>query len=213
MKSYYTSSLTRAGLAALLLTALFAGIHVLLRGPFVDPTANASGFAQMVGGTNFTLAWIVISFGFTLELYGILALYAYLSQSSAARLAFWGMILSFAGLSLVQTLVGSALTWPAIGKLYLQGQTSAIEAPLATFTGLSAAPLYLSGIFYSIGSFIMAFAIWRSGILPKWLGIPYAIQAPLLAFVITYETELLGAILFIIASTGILWHAWQSQQP
>lgn len=204
MQTYQMAHI-RWGLLALLVTGVLAGIHILLRGPFVDPTVSPSGFAQMVSQPNFTLAWLVITAGFVLELLGVLALYGYLSQTPSP-LAFWGMVLSFVGLALVQTLVGSALTWPAIGKLYLQGQTDVVEIALATFSGISATPLYLSGIFYSLGSFIFAFAIWRSGKFPKWSAIPYALHAPLLAFVITFATELLGAIMLIVAGGWMLWH-------
>ncbi len=121
------------------------------------------------------------------------------------------MLLCLAGLALVQTLVGSALTWPAIGTLYLQGQTNVIDIAAATFSGSSALPLYLSGILYSIGSFVLALAIWRCGILPRWSAIPYALQAPLLAFAISYVTELLGAILLIIAIGWILSSMWKQK--
>ena len=64
---------TRLGLLTFLLAALLAGVHIVLRGPFVDPTADPAGFVQMVTGANFTLAWLVMAAGFTLDIFGVLA--------------------------------------------------------------------------------------------------------------------------------------------
>jgi hypothetical protein len=60
-----------------------------------------------------------------------------------------------------------------------------------------------------IGVILFAIAIWRHGRLPKWTGVLFALSLPLLAFPVTFTTELLGAVLLLISAGVIALKVWQ----
>jgi hypothetical protein len=157
----------------------------------------------------FTVGMFGIIAGWILVMFGFLALYSYLANGPLERLAFIGLILSLAGVGLILPFMG-VLTYifPVGGRAYLEGQEGIIEL-LAN--GLTSSPLALgmllvSSVIYTAGSIILGITIWRSGTLPKWLAVPYAVHAPLIPlggpfFLI----EFLGTILLLMSGVGIAY--------
>ena len=104
-----------------------------------------------------------------MEMVGTVGLYLYLQKTKAEKLAFAGLMFT-----LIHHILGLGVfalvyfMFPALGELYNDGVTSAvsyaaIEGPLAVFFGLSLVSTL-------VGLALMALAVQRSGVLPKWSG-------------------------------------------
>jgi hypothetical protein len=97
-----------------------------------------------------------------------------------------------------------------IAELYQQGNQEVIAVVEANFeSSLGLALLVVSAVGGIIGAILFAIAIWRHGSLPKWTALLYAVSVPLLAFPVTFRTELLGAMLLLISAGVIAWKVWQ----
>ena len=122
---------------------------------------------------------------------GLFALYAYLSRSSAERLAFVGLVMTVGFLVLALPLGGYiAFVVPAIGSLAEQGHVEMIQVMDRTFKEPFFLIPGLGGILWGVGSIPLGLAIWRSGWLWKWsgllfilfgvIGIPAILAVPIL---------------------------------
>lgn len=178
------SSRIRLGILALPIQSILGIISISIRGPFIDPAANPSTFAQAASSTFFPAA-ILGAIGVMLLSLSFLALYAYLSDGTSEQPAFWGMIFSLVGGWFTLPLIGVfSFALPTVGQLYLQGQTNVIE---------------------------VAVAFWRKGNLPKWVVILYVVSIPLFYFAppAPFVVEFLGMILFFVAGSFVAYHVWQ----
>jgi hypothetical protein len=201
----------RRFLLALPLAGLLFTAGILGRGPASDPAVDPAAFARAATAPNADLAWIGILIGMFLILLGLWALYICLADGARERVACWGVILSTFGVAATLPLIGfMALGAPVVGRLYLAGQVSAIEAAVALAnSGPALALMMLSGIAYVAGSIL--FAVVLRGALPRSICVAYALQAPLLSFVALFSVaaEALGAILLVISGAWIVWRAWR----
>ena len=82
-----------------------------------------------------------------------------------------------------------------------------VEAQVTSAVGL--ALLGVSSVAGIGGASLFAIAIWRHGRLPKWTVVLYALSFPLLAFPVTFATELLGAALPFVGAGKMAWQVWQ----
>lgn len=211
MKTQYTSQI-RLGLLTLPLWGLSAVVGILLRGPVVDASVNPQGFAQAATAPNYGIAWLIILVGQVIALFGYMALAAVLAPTRSARAAWWGMVLTVAGSALFVSLIGfMAFAAPVIGKLYLQGETDVMQVGIAGFFGGQVlSVLYPSGLLGAVGSLLFGVAIWRSGTLPKWAAVPFALAIILLAFApaFSYVVELVGAVCALVSGAWIAAKVW-----
>ena len=200
----------RLGMLALAISGLLYSVTLLLRGPLVvDPIANPSAFTQAVTATNY-VAWALGSAVANIfHLLGVLGLYAYLSASPVARPPFWALILNIIHDTLFPLFLGFSLFLPAIGKLYLQGQTSKaapLSAPILS-------TLTLGGVLFLVGAILYSVAIWRSGRLSKWTAIPFALAPPLLVFgpSVSFIAEFMGAVLLAVSGLALTADVWRHE--
>jgi hypothetical protein len=209
----HLSNYVRIVLWTLPLAGLLFAIGILMRGPSIDPAAAPDRFAQAVTAANATTAWLLIFAGMNLELPGLWALYATISERRSTRAGFWGFILSLLGISLILPLIGfMALAAPTVGQLYLQGQQEVMAVAVAMTAGNTALIVSaLSGLAYTVGSMLLAVVLWRQQLLPRPLAVAYALQAPLLviAALFSVTAELAGALLLVLSSGWIAWQSWQ----
>lgn len=206
MSAQYAATRVRLGVLALPVCGLLFVVVLLVRGPLVAPEVDPAGFAQATSSTSFVVGNLGLLVSWILMLFGFMALCAYLANSSVDRLAFAGMVFSLVDVALFLSFIGVlAFMAPTAGALYERGQQSAI----AVFViGFSTSPLALSiyalaALLYVIGSILFGLAVWRSGMLPRWSAVPYALQAPLLPFDPLFAATLLGAGLLLIGGGWI----------
>lgn len=206
----------RVGLIGLPLCGLLYGIGALLRGEIISPihplVVDRQAFAEWVTAPGFTAGWLLIIFAVTADVFGIVALYAFLYRSRVARLAFAGMALTVIGDVLYEAYLGvHAFTWPQAGALYLRGIEAAYEVvdigyntPAATVVGL------MSSLGYTIGSIVIAVALWRSGFFARWAALAYGVHGPILGIpIMPFALELLGTVLLLVSGTAIVARVWR----
>ena len=208
-KSQAPLSRIRLGLIALALSGLLFALGIILRGA-VD-IADPTGFLSVAASPAFVPGWTIILVGGVLQLYGFFGLYRYLTYEADSMIAFIAFVLNIAGIALVLPLATFfAVNGPVIADLYQQGNQEVIAVVEANFTSpLGLALLAVSSVGGIIGAILFAIAIWRHGSLPKWTGVLFALSVPLLAFPVTFTTELLGAVLQLISASVIAWKGWQ----
>jgi hypothetical protein len=66
---------------------------------------------------------------------------------------------------------------------------------------------FLQALLYCAGSLLQGLAIWRSGTLPRWAGLLFFLQAPLIQFVplISYAAEIAGGLMLAVSSAWIAY--------
>jgi len=171
----------RIGVLAFPISGLVAAAAALVPGIGINPAVDAAGFAQAANSVG--LANLIGIVSLILLLFGFQALHAFLERSSVDRRAFVGMIVSVIGVGLFLPFLGIiAFAAPFAGRLYLGGDLQAVSI-ISEATGISnPAALAFGGdsvSFSVLGSILFAMSIWRSGKLPKWSALAYAIAAPL----------------------------------
>jgi len=197
----------RLGLVALAVSGVLTALTIIVRGPFVDPGFNPELFARGAAAPQF----LAYSFGTMLAVltgvYGYIALYAYLTYTnrSVASLALWGMVLNIGLVLLMPSLGVYAFAGPAITDLYARDPRSAVELTSQMAGGAYLAPVLVQGLLYSIGSLLFGIAIWRSATLPRWSGVLFFVQAPLIEFIllVSYPAEIVGGLMLAISSVWI----------
>ena len=167
MKTRIISCLSIIGFGGLIFA--FGDLLVPQENVLFEAAAHPEEFAALVTSPEYSI-WALRGFvGVIMEMIGTVGLYLYLQNSKAERLAFYGLLIS-----LVHQIFGFGVfalvyfLFPAIGEIYLTGNTEvlkyvAMAGALPVFMGLS----LLTTL---IGVALMAAAIWKSGMLPKWSG-------------------------------------------
>lgn len=175
-----------------------------------DTRTDFAGFARYVTTTEFLLSHIVNSIvGAAVGVLGLLALFVFLALRVRSRLAAVGLALAVVGNVMITAIFGmAAFAQPAVGRLYLAGQTA--EA-VATYNDMYGAPLSATAAvglpLLVIGIVCIGIAIAQSRMLPRWAGIGMAagiVVFGIVGFILADFVQSIGALL-LVAST--LWVA------
>ncbi len=161
--------------------------------------------ARAVSSTGFFVGEFVGSvLPVVLTIFGVLALFAYLANTSAGRWATMAMVSSVLGAALTLPALGVInYALPAIGRAYLAGQEDAFRIADAFFSFPSVA-MFFPSFLYPIGAILFSIGIWRSGTLPRWAGVLYAISGLLLSFPLPIHTvRVVGGMLLVLGSGWI----------
>ena len=119
----------------------------------------------------------------TILIFGVVALYAYLANSSVRALALGAMVLSIFGIALQLIGLGVfAFAIPALSRSFLEGHSESINILDYIFEEPFRIIVSLALLLYLAGFILWGVAIWRSGVLPRWAGVLIAFHAPLLIF-------------------------------
>ena len=198
----------RSGLIALALSGVLFTLGIILRGQvdLSDPTS----FMQAATSPNYVPGWTIILVGGVLQLYGFFGLYRYLTYQAENLIAFLAFVLRMVGLALgLPLFTFIAVNVPIIAKLYQQGDQEVLIVFEASFSGLGLTLLGIAAVAAILGLILFAIAIWQDGRLPKWTVILLVLSLPLLAAAVTFTSELLGAVLFLISTGTMAWKGWQ----
>jgi hypothetical protein len=100
-----------------------------------------------------------------------------------------------------------AFAGPPVADLYTRDAQRAIALSAEFGSPAYLATVFIQAILYCVGSLLFGIAIWRSGALPRWTGVFFFLQAPLIQFIplVSYAGEILGALMLAVSS---LWIAY-----
>jgi hypothetical protein len=216
MKRTPTAGWIRVGLFALPVYGLLIAYSTVKPQP--DQVADPEGWARFVSSTSYLVGHVLGNvLGTALVIFGTFALGALLATSRAPRLGLWGMVLSITGYVLF-TIPGviSTFATPPIGAAYLAGNH---EVMSLEFSPILTAITLLALLLAVIGNGLLSVAIWRSGILPRWAGVIWAVGT-LIFYVLGFAlgmattgaslpTQSIGAALLAIAGAWIAWAGYR----
>lgn len=211
------TNLVRIGILALPLAGLLALVGLLGNYNVPNPQVDPRGAAQVLSSTGYFVSQFVGNvLGFTLLIFGVIALAVYLGNTSVKGLVLGAMVLSLMGIALLLSVSGvAAYALPVVGQAYLDGQQDFIDLGsqqgakgiVVAILGSPAREIVILVFFlYSAGFILFGIAVWRSGVLRKGPAIPLALHAPLFSsFIHPYPnwSSIVGALLFIFGSSLI----------
>ncbi|MEJ8757524.1 hypothetical protein WG947_10975 [Pontibacter sp. H259] len=167
MKKRIVSCLSILGLAGLVFA--FGDLLIPQENVIFEAAQRPQAFAELVTSSTYSV-WAARGIvGVLMEMIGTVGLYLYLQKTKAERLAFYGLLLT-----LMHQILGVGVfalvifLFPAVGEMVLAGNTDAVR--FATMDGALGAFMGASLLFTLAGLALMAVAIWKSGVLPKWSG-------------------------------------------
>jgi hypothetical protein len=202
----------RLGALALAVAGVLFVLYPAVR-PYSDETSlqGAAAFAANA----WIVAHVLAILGFVLVALGLLALYRTLRETPAERLAFLALVTTWIGVGLTLPYYGAeAFGLHVLGQEAMRQQNAAI---MALANDIRYGPgIYLFGaglLLVGIGAILAAAAVWRSGALPRWGGVPFG-----LAFAL-FIPQFFGSPPIRVAhgllvTAGCVWLAvsiWQAQ--
>lgn len=206
-RSAHPSNVARARLGAtsLAVAGILFVMYPAIR-PFSDETSlqGAVAFAS----SEWLLAHILGMLGFALVGLGLLGLYIALRETAVERLAFGALIAGWLGICLsLPYYGGEAFGLHAIGQEALNQRNTELLSLADTVRGGPELVMFGVGLLLlGIGAIIAAIAIWRSGILARWSGVPFA-----LAFALYipqfFGTQPIRVAHGLLVAIGCLWIA------
>lgn len=165
------------------ISGILALIALLLRKFVGLPGENLIEWARIVSSDSYIIAQYIYILAYILPFFGFWALYMYLSQHKAELIAFWGLMGTLLGTGLPLTTLGVfAYASPALGNLYLQGETHLPQVITEIAMG-SSMVMGMPGAFLYVGGCILfGVAIWKSDTNFKWPGVILALHGLLVSF-------------------------------
>ena len=164
----------RLGAVSLVVAGILFVVYPAIR-PFSDETslAGATAFAS----PEWLLAHILGMLGFTLIGLGMLGLYFALRETRSERLAFRALVVGWLGIGLTLPYYGGeAFGLHAIGQEALrQHDASLVGLADVVRSGPQEVMFGVGLLLIAISAIAVAIAIWRSGVLPRWSGVPFGL--------------------------------------
>jgi hypothetical protein len=195
----------RLGAASLAVAGILFVLYPAIR-PFSDETSLQG--AAVFASSAWLLAHILGMLGFALVGLGLLGLQATLRESSAERLAFSALVLGWLGISLTLPYYGGeAFGLHAIGQEALRQHSAALVSLADVVRGGPQVVMFGIGLLLvAVSAILVAIALWRSGILPRWSGVPFA-----LAFALYipqfFGTQPIRVAHGLLVAIGCIWIA------
>ncbi len=186
--------------------------------PQPDPNTEYEAWAQYVSTNYYVLKHLFASIlGMVFALFGTIALGAYLARSRAGRLGLVAMVITVLGTALFLTVGGvSTFAVPEQGQMQVLGIEEYRNMPPILAETLMMATFGVGFLLMLVGNVLLGVAVWRSGTLPRWAGVLWALGSSLPVLGMLYallpigadSTPLAvpaGAVLLVISGA---WMAW-----
>src|SRR2546425_2740973 len=191
-----------------------AGRVFLFRGtisPRPPPQTDFAGYARYITTTEFLSSHIVASIaGAAIGNLGFVAIFVALVRRGGGSLGLWALVAAILGNTVVTSIFGAAaFAQPAIGRMYLAGQTAQAMALQDDIYGVPLFATAFTGLLLlAVGLVLFGIAVARSRSLPRWAGILLAISGPLFAIV----GVALADIVQSVGAAGLIPRtAWDAQ--
>ena len=150
------------------------------------PQTAFPDYARFTTTTMFLAGHLVASIlGAAIGSVGFVALFVILVRRGAGQSVVWAFVLFVVGNTLATSVFGAAaFAQPAIGRMYLAGQTVQAVALQDDIYGSPLVATALPGVLLlSTGLVLFGIAVARAGWAPRWAGIMLAVSGPLFAIV------------------------------
>ena len=197
------SSRIQLSAISLIVSGIFFTMFPIIR-PFFDESSPQA--AQHFSSNYWVIAHSFGMGGFVLLCLGLVGFHLALQETHVERSAFWAMILGWIGAGLTLPFFGAeAFSLQVIGRAAIDQNNPAL---LSLVNQVRFGPgvffISLGLLFIAASMIILAIAAWRSGLLPKWSGIPiaigFAIYIPLLSGQPVFQSLRIADGLLILAS-------------
>ncbi len=195
----------RLGAVFLAISSVLLAVFPLTR-PFADRSPNPLEIAHAFASPSWVLSHTLGGLGFVLLPIGLLGLSTSLQGSNGERLAFRGLILSWIGVGLiVPTVLGTeAFALRAIGQAaVLQKNTDLLAIATAVRFGPQRLLFFPGLIALAVGAVLIGLAVWKSGTLPRWSGVLYAIGLALFFPLFPQAIRIVDGLLIGVGGVGI----------
>ncbi len=203
------ASRVRLGALSLAVSGILFVLYPLLR-PFSDESSLQG--AEAFASTAWILAHMLAVVGFILLALGLLGLHIALQQTAVERLAFLALVLSWIGVGLTLPYYGAEVFGlHAIGQEAVRQHSSALLALADAVRFGPGLIVFVVGLgLLAVGTILVAIAVWQSGTLSRWSGLPLA-----LGFVL-YLPQFLGTQPIRVAhgllvALGCIWIAFEME--
>ena len=165
--------LTRLSSGSFALAGLLFVLYPAIR-PFSDESSLQG--AAAFGSTAWIVAHSLAVVAFTLLVLGLFGVYLLFQPTAAERPALIALVLSWIGVGLTLPFYGAEVFGlHAIGQAATKQNNPALVSLSGDVRGEPGIWFIVIGlVLLEVGLTVFAFAIWRSGILLKWTGIPLA---------------------------------------
>jgi hypothetical protein len=198
----------RLGLWGLVLAGVLIGVAWLLNpGGAPELAQDPDRYARALTSVQTVVVGTAAIVGLTFVVLGLLAVHALVKDSPAPSWAVAGPLVGVVAIALLLPVWGVlALAAPLVGEVYLGGHREAVEAlkPLAGGSLPTRLIVYLivPMLLALIGGVFTGVALWRSGRVPRWAAVIFAV-----GFICIYTSvpivSLLGAVLVLISGAGM----------
>jgi len=159
----------RLGAVALGISSIFILLAQVIRPSLLDVRTASPDFARALTSQGYLVAQILFLLAFPLFSTAAISIYKLLSYSRDHRPAFWAMVFSVLGVGLSMPSIGiNTVVLPLIGRLYLDGETSALNIYYALRGYPQSLILQFGGYVFTIGIIIFSWVIWRNKNLSRW---------------------------------------------
>jgi len=180
------------------------------------PQTQFADYAQFTTTTQFLVSHLVASIlGAGIGTLGFMALFQLLIHRGSGALVVWALVTSVLGNTMVTAVFGTAaFAQPAIGRLFISGQTAQAMTMQDDIYGVPLTATALVGLLLlNVGLILFGIAVVRSGWLPRWAGVTLIIAAPLFALVgviLADFVQTIGAAGLVLSTAWIAIRAWRS---
>jgi len=209
-----SSSRVRLGAVSLALAGILFVLYPLLR-PYSDEVSlqGAAAFASPA----WILAHLLGVVGFIFVTLGLLGLSSALQHTAARRLASLALVLAWIGVGLILPYYGAEMFGlRALGQEALRQHSPALLSLVdAVRLGPGAIVFVVGLLLLAVGAVLVAIAVWRSGTLSRWSGIPFA-RGFVLYLPQFFGTQPIRVAHRLLVALGCIWVAVslvRSQSP
>jgi hypothetical protein len=199
-----------AAAVSLGLSSLALAVFPLVR-PFFPfdprtPAETLAGASRAVTSAPWLIAHYIALLGFILLLCVLPAVAARLAAPGVESRARRATVLSGLGVALILPTLGVEIyVLPAIGRLYLDGHVAVAELVGLIYRGGAVLVMLLGLLLLAIGAVIFARAVAKSGALPKWAAVTYAVGLAFWCPLFPPPVRIVDGLLIGIGGIGLAW--------